>query len=220
MATNRLRLDFSLSTNVERRDFLDKYLTNEMFQRNPPTADELATMADYLLWGKDPETGLNGKQQGLDLRTKHGTWDESPVDSLEQLMEQPTFNEATLQPLGTTRYVSKKEVFSREEALREASPAVRESFVALFSEIDKLDYMCEEYDLLHGKRIKPIRAELVNKYTEEQRAEMRERVTHWNQYHYLKKRHQLVEMRREQYTLRDSYRQVMFTQTPEVYVEP
>lgn len=135
-------------------------------------------------------------------------------------MEQPTFNEATLQPLGTTRYTSKKEVFSREEALREASPAVRESFVALFSEIDKLDYMCEEYDLLHGKRLKPIRAELANKYTEEERKEMRERITHWNQYYYLKKRHQLVEMRREQYTLRDSYRQIMFTQSPEVYVEP
>lgn len=61
MAANRLRLDFSLSTNVERRNFLDKYLASEMFQRNPPTEDELATMADYLLWGKDPETGLNGK---------------------------------------------------------------------------------------------------------------------------------------------------------------
>jgi hypothetical protein len=63
---------------------------------------------------------------------------------------------------------------------------VRESFLALFSEIDRLDYMICEYDLLHGKRVKPIRAELVNKYTEEERAEMREKVTHWNQYYYLK----------------------------------
>ena len=44
-------------------------------------------MADYLLWGKDPITGKNGKQDGLELRTKHGTWDDSPVDSLEQLLE-------------------------------------------------------------------------------------------------------------------------------------
>jgi hypothetical protein len=35
-------------------------------------------------------------------------------------MEQPTFNEASLSPLGTTRYTTKKEVFSREDALREA----------------------------------------------------------------------------------------------------
>lgn len=217
---NRLHLNFSLTTNIERRDFLEKYLQEKQFVDNPPTEDELQTMADYLLWGKDPSTGLNGKQQGLDLKTRHGTWDDSPVDSLEQLMEQPTFNESALSPLGTTRYTTKKEVFSREEALREASPTVRESFLALFAEIDRIDLMCEEYDLLHGKRTKPIRTELLNKFTEEELRTLREKVTHWNQYHYLKQRHQLVEMRREQYTLRDSYKKVMFSQNDDAYVEP
>ena len=177
-------------------------------------------MADYLLWGKDPITGKNGKQEGLELRTKHGTWDDSPVDSLEQLLEQPTFNEASLHPLGTTRYATKREVFSREEALREASPTVRQSLLALFSEIDRLDFMCEEYDLLHGKRTKPIRAELLRRFSEEELCTLRERVTHWNQYHYLKQRHQLVEMRREQYTLRDSYRKTMYVQDDDAYTEP
>ena len=191
-----------------------------MFVKSPPTEEELQTMADYLLWGKDPITGKNGKQEGLELRTKHGTWDDSPVDSLEQLLEQPTFNEASLRPLGTTRYTTKKEVFSREEALREASPTVRESFLALFSEIDRLDLMCSEYDLLHGKRTKPIRPELLKRFTEEELCTLREKVTHWNQYHYLKQRHQLVEMRREQYTLRDSYKKIMFTQDDDAYTEP
>ena len=58
-------------------------------------------MADYLLWGKD-EHGKNGKQTGLDLKSKHGTWDDSPAESLDALMEQPTFNEAALSALGTT----------------------------------------------------------------------------------------------------------------------
>jgi hypothetical protein len=41
-------------------------------------------MADYILWGKDPVTGLNGKQDGLDLHTKHGTWDNANnFESLE-----------------------------------------------------------------------------------------------------------------------------------------
>lgn len=217
---NRLHLNFSLTTNIERRDFLEKYLQEKQFIDNPPTEDELQTMADYLLWGKDPSTGLNGKQQGFDLKTRHGTWDDSPVDSLEQLMEQPTFNEAALSPLGTTRFVTKKETFSREEALREASPIVRESFLSLFAEIDRIDLMCEEYDLLHGKRTKPIRTELLNKFSEEELCTLRERVTHWNQYHYLKQRHQLVELRREQYTLRDSYRKIMLTQDDDAYVEP
>ena len=217
---NRLHLNFSLTTNIERRDFLDKYLQEKQFVDNPPTEDELQTMADYLLWGKDPDTGLNGKQQGLDLKTRHGTWDESPVDSLEQLMEQPTFNEAALSALGTTRYTTKKETFSREEALREASPTVQQSFRTLFAEIDRLDFMTAQYDLDHGKRTKPIRPELLKRFSEEELCTMREKVTHWNQYHYLKKRHQLVEMRREQYTLRDSYKKIMFTQDDDAYTEP
>lgn len=216
---NRLHLDFSLVTNEERAQFLDTYLQRPEFTKFPPTEEELETMANYLLWGKDPKTGLNAKQRGLELKSKHKTWDDSPVDSLEQLMEQPTFNEASLQPLGATRYTTKKEVFSREEALREASPTVRDSFLALFSEIDRLDFLIAQYELNHGKRTKPIRAELVKRFSQEEIAQMQEKVTHWNQYHYLKQRHQLVEMRREQYTLRDSYKKIMFTQNDDAYQE-
>ena len=176
-------------------------------------------MADYLLWGKD-EKGKNGKQNGLDLRTKHGTWDDSPINSLDQLMEQPTFNESSLSPLGTTRFYTKKEVFSREDALANASPDIAQIFTALFSEIDRLELMIQQYELNHGKRTKPIRAELLRRFSEEDLCTLRERVTHWNQPRYLKKRHQLVEMRREQYTLRDTYRKVMYTQDDDAYTEP
>ena len=83
-------------------------------------------MADYLLWGKD-DKGKNGKQNGLELKSKHGTWDDSPVDSLDQLMEQPMFNESALSALGSTQFRAKKETFSREEALAEATPTVRDA---------------------------------------------------------------------------------------------
>ena len=84
---NRLKLDFSLQTNVERQAFLEQYLQQKQFVDFPPTEDELQTMGDYLLWGKDPVTGKNGKQMGLGLKSKHGTWDDSPVESLDALME-------------------------------------------------------------------------------------------------------------------------------------
>lgn len=180
-----------------------------MFIDYPPDEEELATMADYLLWGKDPLTGKNGKQQGLELHSKHGTWDKNPIDSLDELMEQPTFNENSLSALGTTIFRVKKEVFSREEALENAPTAVRENFLVLFHEIDKLEMSIALYDLAHGKRTKEIRSELTKKFSEEEISTMRESVSHWNQYKYLKKRHQLVEMRREQYTLRDSYRKII-----------
>lgn len=99
--TNRLKLNFALTTQSERKAFLEEYLTSSMFKQLPPTEDELSTMADYLLWGKDEE-GKNGKQNGLELKTKHKTWDDSPVDSLDELMEMPTFSEAALSALGST----------------------------------------------------------------------------------------------------------------------
>jgi hypothetical protein len=71
----------------------------------------------------------------------------------------------------------------------------------------------------HNKRTKEIRPDLLKKFDEETLCKMRERITHWNQYKYLKMRHELVELRREQYTLRDSYRKVMFTQNDDSYQE-
>jgi hypothetical protein len=130
------------------------------------------------------------------------------------------FNESALSTLGSTQFRTKKETFSREEALAEASPAVQQSFLNLFHEIDRIDFMIEQWELNHGKRTKEIRQSLIKQFDEEEIRRMRETITHWNQYKYLKMRHELVELRREQYTLRDSYRKVMFSQNTEEYTEP
>jgi hypothetical protein len=61
MKSNRLNLDFSLVTNEERAEFLEQYLLQPQFIKEPPNEDELETMANYLLWGKNPKTGLNAK---------------------------------------------------------------------------------------------------------------------------------------------------------------
>lgn len=219
MATNRLKLDFTLSTTEERRNFLNTYLLGKTFLEQPPTEDELSTMADYLLWGKDPITGKNGKQEGLELKTKHGTWDNKSIDSLDQLMEQPTFNEAALSTLGSTQFRVRKEIFSREEALAECPETIRPYFLILFQEIDKLDLSIQLYELYHGKRTKEIRPDLLKQFSQEEIDNLNEKITHWNQYKYLKKRHQLVEMRREQYTLRDSYKKIMFSAPTEQFEE-
>ena len=160
--TNRLKLDFSLVTNEERREFLDNYLTQPQFVSRPPTADELEMMANYLLWGKDPETGLNAQQAGIcQIETKHGTWDkDSSVESLDGLLENPVFNEATLRPIDSVPMKVKREVFSRSEALAECPDYLKQTFVDLFRSIDELDLRINYYDLAHGKRKNPIRPEL------------------------------------------------------------
>ena len=221
-SANRLHLDFSLATNEERISFLNQYLQQDQFVRRPPTEEELETMANYILWGKDPVTGLNAKQDGsVDLESKHGTWDKnSNIESLEGLMESPTFNEASLLPLDAVAPLKvKREVFSRKEALAKCPDYLVETFTELFRQIDELDLSINYYELAHNRRKNPPREELLNKFTPEEHAALQEKITHWNQYKYLKMRHQLVELRREQYTLRDSYHQTILTQeAPSAYL--
>jgi hypothetical protein len=72
--------------------------------------------------------------------------------------------------------------------------------------------MINFYELRHGKRKNPPRDALLAKFSDEEQETMREAITHWNQYRYLKMRHQLVDLRREQYTLRDSYQTTIIPQ--------
>ena len=182
MATNRLHLDFSLITNEERAQFLDTYLQRPEFIKHPPTDEELETMGNYLLWGKDPTTGLNAKQAKIcDIATRYKTWDADPVESLEGLMEQPTFNEATLQPLAAGPPLKqKREVFSRKEALAKCPDFLVPTFTALFRQIDELDMMINFYDLAHGKRKNPPRDTLIIKFNEAELLALRERAEKWN----------------------------------------
>lgn len=221
MATSRLKLDFNLKTNIERKQFLDNYLRSEIFTKYPPTEDELEMMGNYVLWGKDPVTGLNSQQEGLlTIETKHKTWDKNnDVESLDGLMEVPTFNEATLRPVTAVPYKVKREVFNRKDALRDCPEYMRDSYLQLFQHIDELDMCINLYELAHGKRKNPPRDELLRKFDETALSTLHERVSHWNQFRYLKMRHQLVELRREAYTLRDAYRPTIMGQTAAEYCE-
>ena len=137
---NRLQLDFKLTTTDERAAFITEYLQQPQFIKKPPTEDELETMGNYLLWGKDPVAGLNAKQAGLvDIETKHGTWDKNAnIESLEALMESPAFNEASLLMGGTSAPTKvKREVFSRKEALEKCPEYLKETFKELFRRIDE-----------------------------------------------------------------------------------
>lgn len=208
MSTNRLKLDFSLTYRDERKAFLDIYLLEPQFTQKPPTEEECETLANYLLWGKDRQTGLNAKQDGsVQLTSKHSDWDaeSSKVESLDALMESPTFNEAQLLDITAPILKTKKEVFSRDEALARCPDHLQQTFRDLFRHIDTIDLKINYYELQHGRRLNPPREQLLRKFSEEEQQAFQEAVTHWNQFIYLKQRHELVELRRQQYTLRDSY---------------
>lgn len=203
---NRLKLDFSLLTLEERTKFIEEYVKKEEFKKKPLTSEELEMCGNYLLWGKD-SSGKNAVQKKeVQIETRNKTWTKGPeVESLEALLESPTFNENNIVVPTAARAKVQKEVFSRSKALEEAPNELKSVFKNLFYRIDKLDLLLNYYDLAHGKRKNPPREELLSRFAKEEQEKLQEESTHLNQFTYLKLRHQLVELRKEQFSLRDSY---------------
>lgn len=201
---NRLHLDFGLSTDTERAEFVKQYLERDEFKKRPPSDAELETIANYVLWGKNPLTGKNFVQEKLGtIETRKKTWAPDPIESLDELLESPTFNEASLLLPTTTKKV--REVFSRTEARAQCPSHLLPTLEDLFRRIDVLDLKICYYDAAHSKRTKEIRQSLLDKFSEEERIQFEEEALHWNQYYYLKQKHELVELRREQFAIRDSF---------------
>ena len=70
------------------------------------------------------------------------------------------------------------------------------------------------YEFAHGKRKEPPRTALTKRFDESDIEAARQTAAKWNQFKYLKQRHLIVELRREQFTLRDSYTEKHQRHTP------
>ncbi len=213
---SRLKLDWSLNLVNDRRNFVDKYLSTIPFK---PNTEELEMLANYILWGKDENGKSSVDNKEIEIETKNKTWSKKEIESLDALMESPAFNEASLQKIDRVQYKIQKETFSREDALRDCPDSLRPAFLDLFHQIDVLDICINLYELAHGKRKKPPRAELLKRFSDEEVETFKEKITHWNQFFYLKKRHLLVELRREQFTMRDSFVHTITQQATKEFIE-
>lgn len=210
---NRLRLDFSLETAEARSTFIDNYLNSEPFLTKPPTTSELEKIGDYLLWGKNEDGKASNADGALELRTAYTS---KPVLSLDELMESPAFNEDQISPLNSIPTKTSKKAFSRASARTEAPPHILELLEALWREIDILDLLNNYYELRIGKRTE-IRPELLERFSAEELQTYEARASKLSQYAYLKNRKLLVEKRREQFTLQDTYKTKLCRFIPRVY---
>ena len=211
---NRLHLDFSIPGTQDRKAFVDEYVQRPEFIRNPLSDDELETIANYILWGKDPD-GTNVTQRGeIQIETRNKTWQRDDTESLDAMMESPTFNEASLRRPTEARTKVAREVFDRNEALAQCPSHMKPVFEELFARIDKLELSIHWYEFDHGKRKEEPRSALQKRFTPEEVNAARKTAATWNQYKYLKQRHLIVELRREQFTLRDSYIERHMRHTP------
>ncbi|MBQ2177044.1 MAG: hypothetical protein II453_18995, partial [Alphaproteobacteria bacterium] len=200
---NRLKLNFQLETAQERSDFINTYITT----LDNITAAEANTIANYLLWGKDDSGIAVGAD--LDLETKW-TREENSPDSLDAVLESPSASHIYVRGLNeATIYKKPRNVFDRAETRKEVPPHLLETFENLWRLIDEIDLEINFYEEYVGKRDKPPRDELLKKFSPEETELIRQRALKLNQYTYLKRRHELIDLRREQFTIRDSYRSTL-----------
>lgn len=65
----------------------------------------------------------------------------------------------------------KREVFSRDDALKKCPESLLPTFRELFRTIDETELKINYYELLHNKRQNPPRDQLLRKFTEEEQRE-------------------------------------------------
>ena len=204
---NRLKLNFKIESAQERADFVKTYLAREEFQLKPPSKKELDTISNYILWGKDE----NGEKLNVEIERKNQTWSEKKPESIEGLRAVEGFQESDLHPLGDIPiYKIEKANFNRNQVV---GTHLAETFNNLFRRIDELDLTINFYDLAHSKRNTPPRKELLQRFTSNEQLYFQKLAETLTEGRYLKLKHELVELRREQYTLRDSFKSTIFRHT-------
>lgn len=171
-----LKLDFSLSTAKERADYINQYMDPYAGYTNK----ELETISNYLLFGKDEDGTSVVDRKEIQIKTKHNSYARKEAESLDALMEKPTFDERNFQT-SQTRYKTAKPTIDR---VADADvPGLKD----LWEVIDRVQYLI---DVNKGK----IEDESVRKLSS---AEL---------YEY---QHYLIELRRQQFSLRDMVKPVI-----------
>jgi hypothetical protein len=172
-----LDLNFSLNTSKDREEFIENYIIGKSF-----TQKELSTIADYILYGKDNDGTSVVDRKEVQIDTKYKSYQPKKPESLEELLENPTFNENSF--INTNIYKKIKPKINREEDKN--VPGIQELWKTI-------DYYQHLLDVKEGKIIDPSARKLTDKEA-------------------YKIKHFIISLRREQFPLRDMVKPVSFFQ--------
>lgn len=170
------------------------------------SATSLERVADYLLWGKD-ESGQNATDEGIEIATRHATWQKKP-ESLEALVERADHRLSDARSPGQAPHKAKRETFSRDTARMEAPPEILDELEDLWTSIDTLEFQIATRKHSDGSQKKPPREEVRDRL--ENPEELAAEALRWTQAQLSRAKHRLVELRTQQYTLRDDYKPTAF----------
>lgn len=185
-------LDFSIEKDTERVAAVAQIL--DSLEKNPSDT-ELEQMASYILYGKDDD-GYNAVQRGevTNGNTRYSTYrrKDDKLLSLDELIENPMTDERELQTtLKRSVYNNKKPTINRPKfdkktgAMTDPGDSIVPGMIELWERIDRIEH---QLAVLEGK-LPPD-----------------ESVTVWlDSYRIYQLKHILVDLRRHQYYLKDSY---------------
>lgn len=166
-----LKLDFSIESSDERAKYINENINN---QENY-TKKELETISNYILYGKDKDGTSIVDRKEVQIKAKHNSYNKKEAESLDALLEKPTFDEHIIQT-GEIKYKNVKPSIDRVED--KDVPGLKE----LWNIIDNIQYLI---DVNKGK----VKDENVRKLSNSELYEYQ---------------HYLIELRRQQFILKDS----------------
>lgn len=168
-----VNLDFSIPTSTGRRDYVEKYMADNSDKKF--SASDLETITNYILYGKDENTGESiVDRKEVQIKTKYNSYSKKEPESLDELIESPTFDERIFNT-DKNRYKSIKPKIDRE---KDADvPGIQE----LWKSIDRYQHII---DANTGKVDDPAAPKLTS-------VEL------------YKFKHMVIDLRRQQFYLRD-----------------
>ena len=180
-------LDFSIYSDVDRLE----YIRQKLASGKTPSTKELDLYANYILYGKDPDSGRSiVDDHYVQIATKYKSYarKDSKVVSLDELRESPTFDERTVHPLKRSIYKTPKQTLDKE----------RPEFEALRTDIDRLQH---RYDAATGKIEDPSVAPMSA-----------------TELYHLK--HLIISLRSQQYIVKDSVERTIEIRPTNYYTAP
>lgn len=189
---NRLNLNFNLATKAERTTFIEDYLQGVNFT---PTPRELEQMSDYILWGDRKENAKSIKLKSFRPTKK--------VESLEFILDtEHCLDVLQIHPLNyKSPYIHQTPVFDRDDALSKAPDDLKQSLIDLYHRIDETFFLIELYKFNHGKRKEFPKTSLLP----DEITRLEQRVSSMSIYTYNRLRALLLQLRNEQFIIRDSF---------------
>ena len=142
------------------------------------TKKELNLITDYILYGKEQDGKSMVDKKEIFIKPKYSSYSRQEPLSLEELMESPTFDESQLIK-EKTQYKKIKPFLNREKCKN--IPGMEQ----LWKEIDKID-------------------RIIKLATGEEQPKLNEKVPKLSSKQLYALKHMLIELRREQYLLKDS----------------